>query len=91
VSEKLTIGGKEFWDLWFMKHLRNIASIKYQFMVAFFVLIAYGMFNVGPDGAPWVSETKGLSFLGGGFLALATTRIIAKTRLTNNDQLDTDG
>lgn len=73
-----------------MKLLRNAASIKYQFMVAFFVLIAYGMFNVGPSGMPWISDGKGLGFLGGSFLALATTRIISKTKLTENDDMDTD-
>ena len=90
MSEQLSVFGKDFWDLWLMKHLRNIASIKYQFLIAFFVLIAYGMFNVGPSGMPWISDGKGLGFLGGGFLALATTRINSKTKLTENNDMDTD-
>ena len=54
------------------------------------MLIAYGMFNVGPSGMPWISDGKGLGCLGGGFLALATTRIISKTKLTENNDMDTD-
>lgn len=90
MSEQLSIFGKTFWDLWLMKLLRNVASIKYQFLAAFFVLIAYGMFNVTPEGHPWISATAGLAFLGGGFLTLATARIISKTKLTEDDTLDTD-
>lgn len=90
MAEKLSIFGKEFWDLWLMKLLRNAASIKYQFMIAFFVLIVYGMFNIGPNGAPWISANSGLAFLGGGFIALSTARIISRTKLTENETLDTD-
>ena len=90
MSEKLSIFGKDFWDLWLMKIMRNIASIKYQFLMAFFVLIVYGMFNLGPDGKPWISATSGLAFLGGGFITLATARIISRTKLTENETLDTD-
>ena len=91
MSEQLSIAGKTFWDLWIMKLLRNAASIKYQFMVAFFVLIAYGMFNTNTHtNLPWIPATAGLTFLGGGFLTLATARIISKTKLTEDDTLDTD-
>ncbi len=90
MSEKLSIFGKKFWDLWAMKIMRNVASIKYQFLTAFFVLIAYGMFNVDPNDNPWISDTVGLAFLGGGFIALSTARIISKTKLTENEPLDTD-
>lgn len=90
MSEKLSIFREEFWDLWLMKIMRNIASIKYQFLIAFFVLIVYGMFNIGPDGAPWIGATEGLAFLGGGFIALSTARIISRTKLTENETLDTD-
>ena len=90
MSEKLSIFRGEFWDLWLMKIMRNIASIKYQFMIVFFVLIAYGMFSVGPDGTPWIGATEGLAFLSGGFLTLATARIISRTKLTENEKLDTD-
>lgn len=90
VSEQLSIIGKTFWDLWLMKLLRNVASIKYQFLIAFFVLITYGMFNIGPDGTPWISAVEGLGFLGGGFLTLSTARIISRTKLTEDEKLDTD-
>lgn len=91
MSEKLSIGGKEFWSLWFMKHLRNIASIKYQFMVVFFILIAYGMFNINEcSNQPWISANSGLAFLGGGFITLSTIRIVSKTKLTEDGELDTD-
>lgn len=90
MSEQLSIFKIKFWDLWLMKHLRNVASIKYQFMVAFFVLIIYGMFNVGPSNGPWIPAVAGLSFLGGGFIALTTARVIARTKLTENEELDTD-
>lgn len=90
MSEPLSIFEARFWDLWIMKLLRNLASIKYQFMTVFFVLVAYGMFNIGPSGSPWISATIGLSFLAGGFITLATARIIARTKLTENSELDTD-
>ena len=91
MSEQLSVFGKTFWDLWLMKNLRNLASIKYQFLVAFFVLITYGMFNVNEiTKLPWIPATSGLAFLGGGFLTLATARIVSKTKLTENNDLDTD-
>ena len=85
---ELSIFGLKFWDLWFMKHLRNMASIKYQFLVMFFILIAYGMFNIAPNGEPWISDTKGLAFLGGGFITLTTARIVVKTKLKETDVED---
>jgi hypothetical protein len=59
------------------------------------------MFNLKPPvppavvGEPWISATLGLGFLGGGFITLATSRIIARTRLTDSEspesqELDTD-
>ena len=91
MSEKPSIFGRLFWDLWVMKLLRNVASVKYQFLVAFFVVVSYGMFHVCEvTKVPWISATLGLSFLSGGFVALATARIVTKTKLTENDELDTD-
>ena len=90
MSENLSIFKSKFWDLWCMKLLRNVASIKYQFMTAFFLLIVYGMFNISPSGGPWIPAVAGLSFLGGGFIALSTARIISRTKLTENEELDTD-
>ena len=90
MQNEISVFGRKFWDLWFMKHLRNTASIKYQFLTAFFILIAYGMFDIAPNGAPWISSTIGLAFLSGGFITLSTARIISRTKLTEDEKLDTD-
>ncbi len=80
--DKISFFDKSFIDLWLQKIFRNIASIKYQFMVAFFVLISYGMFvEKNAKGEPFISVTLGLGFLGGAFITLATSRIIARTSL----------
>lgn len=89
MSEQLSIVGKTFWDLWLMKLLRNVASIKYQFLTAFFVLIAYGMFNINEvTKLPWISATAGLASLSGGFITLATARVIARTKLKEDGNED---
>jgi hypothetical protein len=86
----------DFWTLWFQKILRNIASVKYQWLLLLYIPVIWGMFNI-PEGSstgePWISASVGLTFLGGGFVTLATSRIIARTRLVeSNDDgtLDTD-
>jgi len=82
-----------FWDLWFQKVFRNFASVKYQWMAILCAIITYGMFNFRPGTTePWISATLGLGFLGGGFITLATSRILANTRLTVNssDGMNTD-
>ena len=101
-TEKPTIFGKSFWDLWLQKLFRNVASVKYQWLVFMYIPVIYGMLYKGlwftptDGGAPqWVSAidpVTGLSFLGGGFVTLATSRIIARTKLTEppNGDLDTD-
>lgn len=92
---KHVIPWKVFWSLWFQKILRNVASIKYQWLVFLYIPIIWGMFNI-PEGSttkePWISATVGLSCLGGGFVTLALGRIYARTKLTeeSNDTLDTD-
>lgn len=92
--DKVTIFDRSFWDLFLQKMLRNIASVKYQFMVAFFWIICYGMFFVDKkDGTAFISSTAGLAFLGGGFITLATSRIVLRTSLfepKGKDQLETD-
>lgn len=92
MSEELTIFGKSFWDKWLQKIFRNWASVKYQFLILLYVPTIYGMFTLNAKtGEPWISATLGLSFLGGGFVTLATSRIIARTKLTeSNEELDTD-
>jgi asparagine N-glycosylation enzyme membrane subunit Stt3 len=93
---ELSIFNRTFWDLWFQKMLRNIASVKYQWMVFLYIPVIYGMFSEGlKSGEAWISPTLGLGFLGGGFITLATSRIITRTKLTEDTEdgtrtLDTD-
>lgn len=90
-----SIPWKLFWRLWFQKNLRNIASIKYQWLVFLYVPVIWGMFHV-PEGSatgePWISATIGISGLFGGFVILALGRMYARTKLTENNgnHLDTD-
>jgi hypothetical protein len=93
-DEKVTFFGKSFWDLWLQKIFRNLASVKYQWLTLLYVPTIWGMFHVPPGGKePWISAGVGLGFLGGGFITLATSRMIARTRLTespDDKDLDTD-
>lgn len=87
----ITFFGKSFWDLWLQKIFRNIASAKYQFLVALFTLIAYGLFNINDKtGAPWITAAVGLGFLGGGFVTFATSRIYMNTTLSEDNEFSTD-
>ena len=88
-----------FWDLWVQKILRNVASMKFQWLLLLYIPTIYGMlFKTIPNTTPpepYISATVGLGFLGGGFITLATSRIIAKTKLKENGngkhvELDTD-
>ncbi len=93
--ERLSIFKGNFWDLWVQKLLRNVASMKFQWMVILCAIVVYGMFFETIPGTvppqPYISAQLGLSFLGGGFITLATSRIIARTKLTeSNGALDTD-
>jgi hypothetical protein len=102
MEDKLNIFDRSFWNAWIMKLLRNVASVKYQFMVAFFFLVVYGMFlHKTPDGMPFISATQGLAFLSGGFITLVTSRLAIRTSLfeskddadsptTKDGSLDTD-
>ncbi|GAG26140.1 unnamed protein product [marine sediment metagenome] len=90
-KKEITVFGLSFLDLWIQKMFRNVASAKYQFMAAMFIIITYGMFNVNDHThAPWISATLGLSFLGGGFITFATSRIYMNTKLRENNDLNTD-
>ena len=96
--DKVTVKDWSFWDLWVQKILRNIASVKYQWLLFLYIPVIWGMFNTKPPippatvGEPWISASLGLGFLGGGFITLATTRMVARTKLTedNGNDLDTD-
>jgi hypothetical protein len=94
MAEKISIFKKTFWDLWLQKCFRNVASVKYQWMLLLYIPVIWGMFNInGLTNEPWISATEGLTFLGGGFITLATSRLIARTKLVENkgeEELDTD-
>jgi len=94
-KESITICNITFWDLWIQKLLRNFASMKFQWMVILYIPVVWGMFHMQPGTdplTPWISTELGLGFLGGGFITLATSRIIARTKLTepSNAELDTE-
>ena len=92
---KVSIFDRSFWDLWFQKILRNVASVKYQWLLLLYIPIIWGMFHTNAKGEVWISATLGLGFLGGGFITLATSRIVARTSLFEKkgeaaSELDTD-
>jgi hypothetical protein len=92
---KISFFKANFWDLWLQKIFRNIASVKYQWLIILYVPVIYGMFTYKPDimpQEPWISAALGLSFLGGGFVTLALGRIVANSRLCEKPEgdLDTD-
>ncbi len=94
-NEKISFFKKTFWDLWLQKIFRNLASVKYQWLLFLYIPTIWGMFHINSaTKLPWISAAAGLGFLGGGFITLATSRMIAKTKLTengnNNGELDTD-
>lgn len=99
VEPEVTVTNKSFWDLWIQKILRNIASMKFQWLLLLYIPTIWGMFNLIPGTdppEPWISASVGLGFLGGGFVTLALGRIYAKTKLQESDDssntqvLDTD-
>lgn len=81
-SSDISIYNGVFWDLWIQKILRNFASMKYQILLLLYSVIVYGMFWAPPDRM--ISTTLGIGFLGGGFVTMATSRIIANTSLFEN-------
>ena len=91
---QLSVFNRTFWDAWLQKIFRNLASVKYQWLLLLYIPIIYGMFTINAKtGDPWISAALGLGFLGGGFITLATSRILARTKLTenqNNGDIDTD-
>ena len=91
VSE-LSLFKLNFWDAWGQKVFRNLASIKMWWMALLYAPTIWGMFHMPPGSKePWISATAGLTFLGGGFVTLATSRIIARTGLTEDaDGIDCD-
>jgi hypothetical protein len=97
VKKEPSVLNPTFWDIWLQKLLRNIASMKFQWLLLLYIPTIIGMFRLVPGvtpPTPYISATVGLGFLGGGFITLATSRIIAKTKLKENGntpaELDTD-
>lgn len=98
-ERNLSFFGKKFWDLWLQKVFRNVASVKYQWLVYMAIPTFWAMFtgqwyqpiDAAPTFIPLLDHTIGYTFLGGGFVTLATTRIIARTKLVESkEELDTD-
>ncbi len=84
---------RSFWDLWGQKMFRNFASVKYQFMIAYFIIVTYGMFGgEATDGTALLGMKEGLAFLGGGFITLVTSRIAMRSSLfpPADNGMDTD-
>jgi len=87
-----------FWDLVLQKLVRNLASMKFQFLLLLYIPIIYGLFEGQWINGQWVSKIpamEGLAFLGGGYVTLALGRIYAKTKLRNGntdqwEEIDTD-
>lgn len=75
-----------FWDLWLQKLLRNLASVKVQLMISFYWFVVYGMFFAKDQhGDPIIGAIAGLSFLGGGFVSIATARLMVKSSLFEHE------
>jgi hypothetical protein len=89
MKQKLSVFKSTFWDFFLQKCLRNLASVKYQWLLFLYIPTIWGMFNLNPKTEqPWISAALGLGFLGGGFITLATSRIIAKSKLTEDDDVE---
>ncbi len=87
-NDNISIYNGTFWDLLVQKIFRNLASMKYQVLLLLYTITVYGMFFAS-DGRT-ISTTAGMAFLGGGFVTLATSRIIANTSLFEGRSLNTD-
>lgn len=77
-----------FWMMFWQKILRNLASMKFQWLLLLYIPVIYGMFKTPQV----ITSEQGLIFLGGGFVTLATSRILARTKLTESpeDGMDTE-
>ena len=79
-----------FWRLWLQKVIKNLSSMKFQWMLLLYIPVIYGMFSGEWVENKWISKITpevGLTFLGGGFVTLAGTRLYAKTRIQEPDDL----
>jgi len=88
-EQEVSFFNRTFWDLWFQKIFRNFASVKYQWLTILYIPTVWGMFHMPPGSKePWISATIGFTFLGGGFVTLAITRIIARTKLSEDSDTE---
>ena len=88
MGEEIKFFGKVFWDLWLQKIFRNIASMKFQWLLLLYIPIVWGMFQGQWIDGKWVSKIPaitGCGLLGGGFVTLALGRIWAQTKLKEED------
>lgn len=88
-EDKLSFFNRNFWDQFLMKCFRNVASVKYQWLLMLYIPVILGMFSGEWRDGVWVAKippTLGLSFLGGGFVTLAISRIIANTTLNTKEE-----
>lgn len=87
MPQELSVFNRTFWNLWLMKLFRNIASVKYQWLLFLYIPTIWGMFHINEKtNSPWISSMEGLAFLGGGFLTLATSRLIAQSSLVEDSE-----
>jgi hypothetical protein len=87
MPQELSVFNRTFWNLWLMKLFRNIASVKYQWLLFLYVPTIWGMFHLNEKtNAPWISAIEGLTFLGGGFITLATSRLVAQSSLVEDSE-----
>jgi len=97
INYGISIFNRTFWDLWIQKLLRNIASVKYQWLLYMAIPTFWAMFtghwyhpkDAAPVFVPMLNHTIGYTFMGGGFITLATSRIIARTQLTDDESVST--
>lgn len=86
----LTVCGGRFWDLWLMKILRNISSMKFISMVLVYSPIVILMFSGSWVEGAWVSKVStnvGVPAITGGLVTLILGRVYADTRLRHDDEV----
>lgn len=87
----LSIFGIKFWDLWFMKLLRIVSSMKFISMVLVYTPIVILMFSGSWVEGVWVSKVStsvGVSAITGGLVTLILGRVYADTRLIQDSTND---
>ena len=83
----LSIFGIKFWDLWLMKLMRIVASMKFISMTMVYTPIVLLMFSGSWQDGVWVSKLSseiGVAAITGGLVTLILGRVYADTRLKQN-------